>query len=133
MQEKKNFLTAILLSLFAGVLGIDRLYLGCIGTGILKLLTFGGFGIWAFIDLIRLAVGSKLCGGFVWDNEVIKKSHTMNGGACSDDILCIISSLIVGALIFYFFIYDWLKTNLTNKWNKKEDKPTTTEMPKLSQ
>ena len=35
-----------------GGLGIDRFIRGQIGYGILKLLTSGGFGVWALIDLI---------------------------------------------------------------------------------
>jgi TM2 domain-containing membrane protein YozV len=31
---------------------------GKIGTGILMLLTLGGLGIWALVDLIMIAVGS---------------------------------------------------------------------------
>jgi TM2 domain-containing membrane protein YozV len=54
----KNKTTAILLSFFIGVLGADRFYLGYTGLGFLKLLTFGGFGIWALIDLIRIITGS---------------------------------------------------------------------------
>jgi len=53
----KSFLTIWLLSLLLGGLGIDRFYLGKIGTGILKLITFGGFGIWALIDLIIILSG----------------------------------------------------------------------------
>ena len=53
---QKSFLVTWLLSLFLGVLGIDRFYLGKIGTGIVKLITIGGFGIWAFIDLIMVLV-----------------------------------------------------------------------------
>ena len=54
----KEKIVAFLLSLFFGVFGMDRFYLGYIGLGFLKLITFGGFGIWALIDLIRIALGN---------------------------------------------------------------------------
>jgi TM2 domain-containing membrane protein YozV len=56
--SEKEWLTALLISLFVGTLGIDRFYLGYTGLGILKLITLGGCGIWALIDLIRIATGS---------------------------------------------------------------------------
>ncbi|MBP9812985.1 TM2 domain-containing protein [Candidatus Saccharibacteria bacterium] len=53
--EQKEFLVALLLSIFLGQLGIDRFYMGYIGTGILKLITLGGCGIWWLIDIILIA------------------------------------------------------------------------------
>lgn len=53
----KSKVVALILSIFLGKLGIDRFYLGYIGTGILKLITCGGFGIWWLIDLIMIATG----------------------------------------------------------------------------
>jgi hypothetical protein len=53
----KSQLVALLLVIFVGVLGIHRFYLGYIGIGIIQLLTFGGFYIWALIDLIRIITG----------------------------------------------------------------------------
>jgi TM2 domain-containing membrane protein YozV len=52
--ERKNWLTAVLLSFFLGGLGADRFYLGYTGLGVAKLLTFGGCGIWALVDFIML-------------------------------------------------------------------------------
>ena len=56
--SQKSFLVTWLLAWFLGTLGIDRFYLGKIGTGVLKLITLGGFGIWAIIDLIIYLVGA---------------------------------------------------------------------------
>jgi TM2 domain-containing membrane protein YozV len=50
-SKQRHFLAAFFLSFIFGVFGIDRFYLGKYWTGILKLLTFGGMGVWALIDL----------------------------------------------------------------------------------
>ena len=53
----KSQLVALLLALFLGILGIHRFYLGYTTIGIIQLLTLGGLGIWAFIDLILIITG----------------------------------------------------------------------------
>ena len=55
--EFKSPTTTLIISLLGGGLGLDRFYLGQTGKGISNLLTCGGFGIWAIIDLF-LIMGS---------------------------------------------------------------------------
>lgn len=54
-SEDKSWLVTLLLCLFVGTLGVHRFYVGKIGTGILQLITFGGFGIWTLVDFILIA------------------------------------------------------------------------------
>ena len=54
----KGKTTAILLCLFLGGIGVHRFYLGYTMYGVIQLLTLGGLGIWALIDLVRLITGS---------------------------------------------------------------------------
>lgn len=61
---EKKWTTALLLSIFLGGFGVDRFYLGQVGLGIAKLLTFGGFGIWTIIDIIMIA--TKNVRGVKW-------------------------------------------------------------------
>lgn len=54
---RRNYFIALALSVFVGEFGIDRFYMGKIGTGILKLITIGGFGVWWIIDIVLIASG----------------------------------------------------------------------------
>lgn len=54
--SRKEWMVALLLSFFVGGLGIDRFYLGQTSLGVVKLITCGGLGIWALIDLIMIAM-----------------------------------------------------------------------------
>jgi len=49
--SQKRLSTTVFLSMFLGVFGADRFYLGYIGMGVGKIITVGGFGIWALVDM----------------------------------------------------------------------------------
>lgn len=55
----KEYVIALLFSIFLGYLGIDRFYMGQVGMGIGKLLTGGGCGVWWLIDVILIATRSS--------------------------------------------------------------------------
>ncbi len=55
-RGNRSWIAAVILSFVFGVIAVDRFYLGYIGTGVLKLLTLGGLGIWALIDFILILV-----------------------------------------------------------------------------
>lgn len=57
--QQKSAMTAFLLCFFFGFLGLHRFYLRKRGTGLLMLLTLGGFGIWTFVDLLFI-VNNKM-------------------------------------------------------------------------
>ncbi|MFF1882345.1 TM2 domain-containing protein [Pseudarthrobacter sp. NPDC058196] len=55
---RKSFVATWLLSLLLGTFGADRFYLGKVGSAVAKLLTAGGLGIWAIVDLVMTLTGN---------------------------------------------------------------------------
>jgi TM2 domain-containing membrane protein YozV len=54
----KSQMAAMFLCLFLGSFGVHRFYLGYTWQGIVQIITLGGLGVWALIDLIRILTGS---------------------------------------------------------------------------
>jgi len=69
-KPTKNWLVALLLSVFLGTLGIDRFYLGHIGLGVAKLLlSWMTFGLWQILDIILIAMRAVNSRNFYWDDS----------------------------------------------------------------
>jgi TM2 domain-containing membrane protein YozV len=74
MAKNVDALGLLLISNFFGFFGIDRFYLGCTGTGLAKLLTFGGLGLWYLYDYFMIVYyilaeykTAPICSGYTLD------------------------------------------------------------------
>ena len=56
---QKSYILTWVFAQFLGSWGIDHFYLGKIGTGVAKLLTAGGLGIWSIIDVFLTIFGKR--------------------------------------------------------------------------
>lgn len=54
-NKKVNWILTLIMSIVFGGLGVDRFLMGHVGLGILKIITFGGCGIWWIVDIILIA------------------------------------------------------------------------------
>ena len=54
-KRKIDWTLTLVMSILFGGLGVDRFLMGQVGLGILKLITFGGCGVWWLVDLILIA------------------------------------------------------------------------------
>ena len=52
--REKDPAVSLILSIYFGLVGVDRFYCGNILLGILKVITLGGLFVWAFVDLFLI-------------------------------------------------------------------------------
>lgn len=117
-ENVKSKIVLIIISFLGlGVLGIDRMYAGQIGLGILKLLTLGGLGIWAFIDWIFVLINaiskseSGLFGITRWSDNVNDAFNVI--------LVCIFISLMMSYVLPIILNKS---DNIENYQNKKYNK-----------
>jgi TM2 domain-containing membrane protein YozV len=91
-RKKLPYDVVLLLSITLGWAGLDRFYLGKIGTGILKAITLGGLGIWWFIDVFSILFNKQKD---VYGQEFERTEE-------KDSV--VLAYLALGGLFHYFYL-----------------------------
>ena len=101
-MSNKSKSTTFLLCYFFGGLGVHRFYLGKLITGILMLLTAGGFVIWWLIDLYRIVTGrfKDKQGGEL--RNLQPDAQQPNAGFWVRLSAFLVDGLVVGLIVFVF-------------------------------
>lgn len=90
-KSSRSYILTLVMALLLGGLGIHRFYTGYVVIGVIQLLTCGGFGWWALIDLIALALNKYVDAE---GNEL--EGH--NAGCGLIVLLIIVLTFIIGGL-----------------------------------
>jgi len=107
-----QYLTATYFSLFLGFFGVDRFYLGHVGLGIGKLLTFGGLGIWWLIDVIYIALGNAKTKSGVRINRSEPATRVVYVGVAAFILLQIVGGIL--ATVSYSSGIESISTSLND-------------------
>lgn len=98
-----------ILSLFFGIMGIDRMYVKDYKNGLLKFITLGGLGIWYFLDLFNIGIGNKIGpNSYSYTCEISKKFN------CLYETNLILKGLMFFALASVIIIYFYYPRNIHN-------------------
>ena len=91
-RKKVPYHVVLLLSITLGWSGLDRFYLGKIGTGILKTITLGGLGIWWMIDVFLILFNKQ--------TDVLGQEFE----GADDKDATVLAYLTLGGLFHYFYL-----------------------------
>lgn len=127
---ERDHTTALVLSIFLGVFGIDQFYLGKTGKGLLKLFTFGLFGILWLIDVIMIA--TKSVGGVAWKEEAMADKAASGNWFAKHKVLTVIIALFVFGIIIAATSNNKTPTTTNNSTNTSANTPASTSSTKSS-
>ncbi len=124
---ERDHTTALVLSIFLGIFGIDQFYLGKTGKGILKLFTLGLFGILWLIDVIMIA--TKSVNGVVWKEEAMADKATSGNWFKKHKVLSVIIALFVFGIIIAATSNNKTPTTTANSTTASTTAPTSSTKP----
>lgn len=101
---EKNKVLYVLFAMLLGGCGIDRCFMGQICFGVIKAMTFGGFGIWTFCDYILAAHNALTMQSEVNSLGYTNVKFEPNSVESGYYVGAVILGLHVGPTIFYTII-----------------------------
>ena len=113
VESKKSWIVSLILCFFFGIFGIHNFYAKKIKIGIIQLVTLGGLGVWALIDLFYI-IQQKYKDK---DGNIIRKKESENEVLKLVIVFMIIST--IGGIIYIFKQVNVVNIALNNDFAKK--------------
>ncbi|MFO0882214.1 MAG: NINE protein [Candidatus Saccharimonadales bacterium] len=110
----KNYVVTLILASLFGYYGVDRFYLGKYFTAILKLLTWGGLGVWVLIDIYRTGNGKVTAKDGAALDEYDKYGHIGRPVSKAFVIIAFVTLIIFGLLFILMTVVPLLFTSGMN-------------------